>query len=93
MAVNTPVQGTAADLIKIAMIAVQKQLNEGNFASKLLLQVHDELVLEVPNSEVEAVTELVRNAMEGAGILPDGTPMKVPLRVDLRCGHSWADAH
>lgn len=93
VAVNTPVQGTAADLIKIAMIAVQKQLNEGNFASKLLLQVHDELVLEVPNSEVEAVTELVRNAMEGAGILPDGTPMKVPLRVDLRCGHSWADAH
>jgi DNA polymerase-1 len=87
VAVNTPVQGTAADLIKRAMIEVHRQLHEGGYKARLLLQVHDELVLEVPLAEVQAVASLVREAMVGAAEL------SVPLQVDLRHGANWAEAH
>jgi DNA polymerase-1 len=87
VAVNTPVQGTAADLIKRAMIAVHERLQREKLATRLLLQVHDELVLEVPENEVERTTVVVREAMAGAGEL------KVPLQVDVGVGKNWAAAH
>ncbi len=86
-ATNTPIQGSAADLIKLAMIVVHRRLREGGFAARLLLQVHDELVLEVPAAEAAAVAELVRDAMEHVW------PLRIPLRVDVRSGANWAEAH
>ena len=86
-AMNHPLQGTAADIIKIAMIQVERGLREGGFAAKLLLQVHDELDLSVPEGEVDAVTQLVRDAMQGVAKLD------VPLLVDVSCGSNWAEAH
>ncbi len=87
VSVNTPVQGTAADLIKRAMLEVHKRLRDGGFKARMLLQVHDELVLEVPEGEVAAVSALVREAMIGAAEL------SVPLQVDLRWAANWAEAH
>ena len=65
-AINTPIQGTAADIIKLAMIAVQQKLTEGNYKSRILLQVHDELLLEVTEAEREEVGALVKKTMESA---------------------------
>jgi DNA polymerase-1 len=86
VAQNTPIQGTAADLIKQAMLDVNESLREGDWASRMLLQVHDELLFEVPREEVEAVTALVVERMEGAMTL------EVPLRVETGIGASWYDA-
>ena len=86
MAMNTPIQGTAADLIKIAMIRAYDALCAANVQSRILLQVHDELVLEVVEAEVEAVTEILRTAMSGAAEL------LVPLAVDVHIGKNWAEA-
>ena len=83
VAVNTPIQGTAADLIKKAMLDLSRGLEEGGLRSRLLLQVHDELVLEVPEDEVERTSDLVRTTMEGV------YPMDVPLKVDIAVGRSW----
>ncbi len=85
-AVNSPLQDTAADLIKLAMIRIDRALSEGGFQSALLLQVHDELLLESPPDEVAAVTELVKREMEQA------YPLAVPLLVDVGCGANWRDA-
>ena len=85
-AMNSPIQGSAADIIKLAMLAVERKLQEGGYKSRMLLQVHDELVLEVVESEIEALTELVRKEMEGAA------QMKVPLKVDIKLGKNWAEA-
>ena len=87
IAVNTPIQGTAADLIKLAMIRIEEELRGHPSGAMLLLQVHDELVLEVPQAEVEAVGELVRRDMEAA------LELSVPLVVDLHTGLNWAEAH
>ena len=87
VAVNTPIQGTAADLIKLAMLRVQADLDERDLRSLLLLQVHDELVLEVPRDEVAEVTDLVRDGMAGVHELA------VPLVVDIHTGANWAEAH
>jgi DNA polymerase-1 len=84
-AVNSPIQGTAADIIKIAMIRVHRSLNEMGMSAKLLLQVHDELVLEVPQAEVDEARNLVRDAMEGAADL------LVPLKVDLNVAGNWME--
>ena len=84
-AVNTPIQGTAADLIKIAMIRIWKSLQEKNLSTKMLLQVHDELVLESPEREVDQVQHLVRQEMEAA------VSLKVPLRVEMSLGNSWQE--
>ncbi|MBZ5497591.1 MAG: DNA polymerase I [Acidobacteriia bacterium] len=84
-AVNTPIQGTAADIIKIAMIRIWKVLHEKELSSRILLQVHDELVLESPEREVEKVQEIVRQEMENA------VSLKVPLRVDMGLGDSWME--
>ena len=85
-AMNSPIQGSAADIIKLAMLAVEHELKCGNYKSRILLQVHDELVLEVVKSEIEVVTELVRHEMESVA------QMKVPLKVDIKCGKNWAEA-
>ena len=87
VAVNTPVQGTAADLIKYAMLEVQRRLTQENLKARLLLQVHDELVLEVPQGELATVTELVKAAMQGVAQLA------VPLCVEVGSGANWASAH
>jgi DNA polymerase-1 len=86
-AVNTPIQGSAADLIKLAMIRVDHALTRGAYRAAMLLSVHDELVLEVPPEELDAVTALVREIMEGIWEL------RVPLRVNTAVGDDWAAAH
>ncbi len=83
---NSPLQGSAADLIKLAMIRIHAAIRERGLASRMLLQVHDELVFDVPPGEVEAMTELVRTHMEGVAEL------KVPLVVDIGVGANWLDA-
>jgi DNA polymerase-1 len=86
-AINAPMQGTAADLIKLAMIAVQKWLDEAGLKAKLIMQVHDELVLEVPDGEVEAVTTNIRDLMQSVATL------EVPLVVEVGVGDNWDKAH
>ncbi|MFD2370039.1 DNA polymerase I [Brevibacillus sp. GCM10020057] len=85
-AMNTPIQGTAADVIKLAMIRMQESLQEKGLKSRMLLQVHDELVFEVPQDELETMQKLVPQVMEGA------LELNVPLKVDVNFGHSWYDA-
>jgi DNA polymerase-1 len=85
-AVNAPIQGSAADLMKLAMIRLDKELTKRKLKSKLILQVHDELVLEVPKAELEEATSVVRESM-----LMD-QPFKVPLGVDVGVGPNWMDA-
>lgn len=80
---NTPIQGSAADIIKLAMLGIDRRLAEGGHAARLLLQVHDELILELPAEEREEVAALVREEMEGA------YSMDVPVKVDLYCGNDW----
>ncbi|HKU28719.1 MAG TPA: DNA polymerase, partial [Candidatus Sulfotelmatobacter sp.] len=84
-AVNTPLQGTAADLIKIAMIGIDAALRERRLKSRMTLQVHDELVFEVPESEIEVMKSLVREHMEKVH------PLKVPLLVEIGVGANWRD--
>jgi DNA polymerase-1 len=84
-AVNTPLQGTAADLIKIAMIRIDQRLREENFATRMTLQVHDELLFDVPEKEVEQVKQLVRHEMETV------IQLKVPVVVDCGVGPNWRD--
>jgi DNA polymerase-1 len=84
-AVNTPLQGTAADLIKLAMIGIDAEIRGRNLRSRMLLQVHDELVFEVPNDELDTMKRLVEQRMENVHEL------KVPLKVDLGVGPNWRD--
>jgi DNA polymerase-1 len=86
-AVNTPVQGSAADIIKRAMIDLEDKLEHSPLKGRMLLQVHDELVLEVPESELEETIEVVRVAMEEA------VKLEVPLKVDFGWGKNWLEAH
>ena len=87
IAVNTPLQGSAAALIKLAMVHIDARLDRERLASRMILQVHDELVFEVPDTERDVMEALVREEMEGAATL------KVPLRVSLGIGRTWADVH
>ncbi|HJV06874.1 MAG TPA: DNA polymerase I [Chromobacteriaceae bacterium] len=86
-AINAPMQGTAADLIKLAMIAVQGWLDEGQLASRMIMQVHDELVLEVPQAELALVKEKLPQLMAGVAAL------RVPLLAEVGAGESWEAAH
>jgi len=86
-AINTPIQGSAADLIKVAMIRVDEALREKSFQSAMLLTVHDELVFEVPPEELQEVTRLVKGIMEGVWQL------KVPLKINVAQGRNWEEAH
>ncbi len=87
IAMNTPIQGSAADLIKLAMLRVQGRLLEKKLDTRLLLQVHDELVLEAPEGEVEQVVAMLKEEMSGVWQLD------VPLSVEVGVGSNWADAH
>jgi DNA polymerase-1 len=86
MALNAPFQGSAADIIKIAMLRLDRALSEATLQTRLILQVHDELVLEAPDAEVEPVRRLVREVMEGAAAL------KVRLAVEVGSGADWLSA-
>lgn len=87
MAYNTPIQGTSADIIKLAMIRVARELEEKALAARLLLQVHDDLLLEVPRDEVVRVADLLENCMVNA------YPLRVPLEVSIEIGPNWYDMH
>ncbi|SFT11905.1 DNA polymerase I [Zhouia amylolytica] len=86
-AVNAPIQGSAADIIKIAMINIQKKLLAGNYKTKMLLQVHDELVFDAHKEELETIKELIKSEMENA------YKLSVPLDVELGIGNDWLEAH
>lgn len=86
VALNTPVQGSAADIIKLAMVRIYKRLKEAGFESKLILQVHDELIIEAKTEEKEAVSKILREEMENA------IELSVPLLVDMSEGENWYDA-
>lgn len=88
IAVNTPIQGTAADMIKVAMINIHKALKDGNFKTKMILQVHDELVFDVPKEELEKVSPIIEKLMKEA--MPD---LKVPILVGMDTGENWLEAH
>ena len=87
VAMNSPIQGTAADIIKIAMIRVWKALKEAGLESKLILQVHDELLIETKESEIEQVRQILAENMQKAASL------RVNLEVDLNTGRNWYEAH
>lgn len=86
MAMNTPIQGSAADILKIAMVSLHRELKKGNYKSKMLLQVHDELIFEVKEDELDKIKELVKTTMENAYTL------KVPLKVEIDYGKTWYEA-
>jgi DNA polymerase-1 len=86
-AVNAPIQGSAADIIKIAMINIHRKLSEGNYKSKMLLQVHDELVFDIYRPELEELKILIKSEMEGA------YKLAVPLDVEIGIGENWLEAH
>jgi DNA polymerase-1 len=84
-AVNSVIQGSAADLIKLAMLAIHRRLQKENSPARMLLQIHDELVFEVPEQEIDALAKLVRDQMQGV------MQLRVPLKVDVKSGDNWAD--
>ena len=86
-AVNAPIQGSAADIIKLAMINIYKKLEEMNCKSKMLLQVHDELVFDIHNDELEDMKKLIQEEMQNA------YKMSVPLDVEVGTGQNWLEAH
>ena len=85
--INMPIQGTAAELIKIAMINVSKSIKKNNLQSKMILQIHDELLFDVPNDELDFLTKIVVYEMENA------MKLDIPLKVDYDYGKSWYEAH
>ena len=86
MALNTPIQGTAADILKKAMVEIYNEFNKRGLKSKMLIQVHDELVFNVIKSELEEVKQIVKDIMENTFTL------KVPLKVDIEIGNNWYEA-
>ena len=84
-AINQPIQGTAADLMKIAMINFAQKLKENNLKSKMIMQVHDELVVETLKSELDIIKKLIREAMEL------NQPLEVPLVIDINTGDTWKE--
>ena len=86
VALNTPIQGTAADIIKLAMVRVYNRLNSEQLKARLILQVHDELIIECPKEEIDTVKSILKEEMENA------MKLNVPLVVDMSEGASWYDA-
>jgi len=86
-AINAPIQGTAADLIKVAMIRISKRMQEERFSGRMILQVHDELIFEAPEQEIERLRDLVKAEMEGV------LEISVPLKVDIGWGNNWSEVH
>ncbi|MDH4164569.1 MAG: DNA polymerase I [Nitrospirota bacterium] len=87
MAINTPIQGTAADLIKLAMINIHQAIADKHLASRMILQVHDELIFDVPEKEIDRMKALVRELMEGV------LKLAVPIKVEMASGRNWDEAH
>ena len=87
VALNMPIQGTAADIIKLAMVHVDERMRREGLQGRLLLQVHDELIVECPAEETDAVSRILKEEMENAAAL------SVPLTVEVNSGHSWGEAH
>jgi len=87
MAINTPIQGTAADLIKVAMLNISRRIAERNLSASMIMQVHDELVFEVPLTEKDKVIALVKEEMEGV------INLRVPIKVNVTSGKNWDEAH
>ena len=87
IATNTPIQGSAADLIKVAMVHIDHELKKKKLKTRMLLQVHDELVFEAPESELKTASEIIESGMKNA------IPLDVPIKVDLGVGANWAEAH
>jgi DNA polymerase-1 len=87
MAINMPIQGTAAELIKIAMIKIYRDLKNKNLKSKMILQIHDELLIEVHKDELDYITSMVVENMENA------LKLDVPIKIDYGTGKSWFEAH
>jgi DNA polymerase-1 len=85
MAINMPVQGTSADIIKIAMVNLHREMEKSSLRSKMTLQVHDELLFEVPPEETDRMKELV------SGIMPQSLKLSVPLKIDVKLGKNWAE--
>ena len=88
VAINTPIQGSAADMIKVAMINIHKALKDGNFKSKMIMQVHDELVFDVYKPELETIKPIIENLMKSA--IPN---LQVPILVGMDIGENWLEAH
>ena len=86
MALNTPIQGTSADILKMAMIEIHKKLMEKNYKSKMILQVHDELIFDVTEDEFDTIKDLVKTTMENI------YKLSVPLKVSTDSGKNWYDA-
>ncbi|MBQ8647217.1 MAG: DNA polymerase I, partial [Oscillospiraceae bacterium] len=87
MAMNTPIQGTAADVIKLAMVRVWKRLREEGLTARLILQVHDELIVEAPEGEIEQASRILSEEMQNAAAF------SVPLTAEVTQGHTWLEAH
>ena len=86
-AINTPVQGSAADIIKIAMVKINNEFQKKSIKSKLILQVHDELIFDCLKDELNIVEEIISSSMQNA------YKLKVPLKVDIGLGNNWLEAH
>ncbi|MCX5701408.1 MAG: DNA polymerase, partial [Candidatus Omnitrophica bacterium] len=84
-AVNTPIQGSASDLIKLTMIQIYEQIKQGNLKAKMILQIHDELVFDVPGKELKKSISLIKDKMENA------LKLDVPIRVDIKKGKNWLE--
>ena len=84
---NSPIQGTAADIMKLAMINVDRELRAGNFTTKMILTVHDEIVFDLVKTEQEAVLPVIEKAMLNT------LPMRVPMVVEMGIGQNWLEAH
>ena len=87
MAVNTPLQGTAADIIKVAMIRIQNRIEELGLSTKMIMQVHDELVFEAPEEELQKAIPMTQDEMETV------MNLSVPLKVSIYSGKNWAEVH
>ena len=86
MALNTPIQGTSADILKIAMIEIYNELSKRNLKAKMIIQVHDELLIDCPKNEKDEVISIIKDKMENA------YKLSVPLKVDIECGKNWYEA-
>ena len=86
MALNTPIQGTSADIIKIAMINVHNELKKRNLNAKMIIQVHDEILIDCPKNELDEVIKIVKDKMENV------YKLRVPLKVDINYGNNWYEA-
>jgi DNA polymerase-1 len=87
MAINTPLQGTAADMIKGAMIRIQNRIEDLGLSTKMIMQVHDELVFEVPEEELQTALPFIQHEMETV------MSLSVPLKVSIHSGKNWAEVH